>query len=72
MRVDSFGITMRAGNGREIKFLRIDFENEARSASDAEAQVREVLVPGYDKRKLASLMLKRDHLLKYGYPLKES
>jgi len=72
MRVDSFGITMRAGNGRETKFLRIDFENEAGSASDADAHVREVFIPGYDKRKLASLMLKREHLLKYGYPLKES
>jgi hypothetical protein len=72
MRVDSFGITIRAGNGRETKFLRIDFEGTVDSASDAEAQMREVFVPGYDKRKAAKLWLKREHLLKYGYPLKES
>jgi hypothetical protein len=72
VRVDSFGITMRAGNGRETKFLRIDFEDRVVSASDAEAQVREVFVPGYDKRKLANLWLKREHLLKYGHPLKKS
>jgi len=64
MLVDSLGITMKAVNGRETKFLRIDFENEAGSASDAEAQVREVFVPGYDKRKFEKLWLKREHLLK--------
>ena len=63
---------MRAANGRETKFLRIDFENEAGNASDAEAQVREVFAPGYGERKLARLLLKRKHLLKHGYPPKES
>jgi hypothetical protein len=56
MRVDSFGITIRAGNGHETRFLRIDFEGRVDSASDAEAQMRKAFAPGYDKRQLAKLL----------------
>ena len=55
-RVDSSGLTIRARNGHETRFLRMDFAKRIDSASDAEAQVREVTAPGYDKRRLAELL----------------